>query len=225
MRHIVLDTETTGLDPAQGHRLVEIGCVEVIHYVPTGNVYHQYINPERDMPPGAFQVHGLSEAFLKNHPPFRTIAQGFLSFIGSDPLVIHNAKFDMRFLNAELSSHQYDPLPMDRAIDTVSLARRKFPGGRASLDALCQRFGIDLSGRKKHGALLDAELLADVYLELMGGRQPGFGLDSENAQKTKDGASSLNTVQRVLRPARSFAPSEAEKERHSAFLKNLRGAA
>jgi DNA polymerase-3 subunit epsilon len=225
MRHVVLDTETTGLDPAHGHRLVEIGCVEVIHYVPTGRVFHQYINPERDMPPGAFQVHGLSESFLKTHPPFRNVAGDFLSFIGSDPLVIHNAKFDMRFLNAELSSHGLDPLPMERAIDTVSLARRKFPGGRASLDALCQRFGIDLSGRKKHGALLDAELLANVYLELMGGRQPGFGLDAERSEKTRDCAFGENAVQRTIRSPRSFAPSDVEKERHLAFIQTIRGAA
>ncbi|MFN7666726.1 MAG: DNA polymerase III subunit epsilon [bacterium] len=225
MRHIVLDTETTGLDPAQGHRLVEIGCVEVIHYVPTGRVYHQYINPERDIPQGAFQVHGLSESFLKNHPPFREIAFDFLDFVGDDPLVIHNAKFDMRFLNAELSNHGLTPFPMERAIDTVSLARRKFPGGRASLDALCQRFGIDLSKREKHGALLDAELLADVYLELMGGRQPGFGMATESSAKTQDELSSKIIAERPLRPARSFAPTEAEKERHAPFIQNLRGAA
>jgi DNA polymerase-3 subunit epsilon len=225
MRHIVLDTETTGLDPAQGHRLVEIGCVEVIHYVPTGRVYHQYINPERDIPQGAFAVHGLSESFLKKHPPFREISADFLAFVGQDPLVIHNAKFDMRFLNAELSSHGLTPFPMERAIDTVSLARRKFPGGRASLDALCQRFGIDLSKREKHGALLDAELLADVYLELMGGRQPGFGMGTESSAKTQEGLSSGITAERPLRPARLFSPTEVEKDRHVPFIQNLRGAA
>ncbi len=225
MRHIVLDTETTGLDPAQGHRLVEIGCVEVIHYVPTGRVYQQYINPERDIPQGAFAVHGLSESFLKNHPPFREISADFLDFVGDDPLVIHNAKFDMRFLNAELSNHGLTPFPMERAIDTVSLARRKFPGGRASLDALCQRFGIDLSKREKHGALLDAELLADVYLELMGGRQPGFGMGTESSSKTQDEHFSKLMAERPLRPARSFTPTEVEKERHAPFIQNLRGAA
>jgi DNA polymerase-3 subunit epsilon len=223
MRHIVLDTETTGLDPAHGHRVVEIGCVEVIHYVPTGRVYHQYINPERDVPQGAFQVHGLSEAFLKNHPPFREIARDFLAFVGEDPLVIHNAKFDMRFLNAELSLHGLSPLPMERAIDTVSLARRKFPGGRASLDALCQRFGIDLSKRDKHGALLDAELLADVYLELMGGRQPSFGLTAD-AHTHENGAANI-PAQRPFRPARTFSPTEDEKARHEPFIQTIRGAA
>ncbi|MFM7621435.1 MAG: DNA polymerase III subunit epsilon [Alphaproteobacteria bacterium] len=225
MRHIVLDTETTGLDPAHGHRVVEIGCVEVIHYVPTGRVYHQYINPERDMPQGAFQVHGLSESFLKNHPPFREIAFDFLAFVGDDPLVIHNAKFDMRFLNAELSQHGLTPFQMDRAIDTVSLARRKFPGARASLDALCQRFGIDLSKRQKHGALLDAELLADVYLELMGGRQPDFGLAGDLGQKSLDGDAGRMASQRPLRPARTFGPTEDEKARHAAFIQTIRGAA
>ena len=225
MRHIVLDTETTGLDPAQGHRLVEIGCVEVIHYVPTGRVYQQYINPERDIPQGAFAVHGLSESFLKNHPPFREISADFLDFVGDDPLVIHNAKFDMRFLNAELSNHGLTPFPLERAIDPVSLARRKFPGVRASLDALCQRFGIDLSKREKHGALLDAELLADVYLELMGGRQPGFGMGTESSSKTQDEHFSKLMAERPLRPARSFTPTEVEKERHAPFIQNLRGAA
>ncbi|RMF09710.1 MAG: DNA polymerase III subunit epsilon, partial [Alphaproteobacteria bacterium] len=174
MREIVFDTETTGLDPAQGDRLVEIGCVELYNLVPTGKTFHVYINPERDMPQAAYEVHGLSEAFLRDHPVFAEVAADFLDFIGDATLVAHNAEFDMKFINAELTRLGFPPIGNDRVIDTLAIARRNFPGSPATLDALCKRFGIDNSARTKHGALLDAELLADVYLELRGGRQVGL---------------------------------------------------
>lgn len=176
MREIVLDTETTGFDPQTGDRMVEIGAVELYNHMPTGQTYHQYINPERDMPQGAFDVHGLSEEFLRDFPLFRAIARDFLDFIGDARLVIHNAKFDVPFLNAELGWCNLPPIPIERALDTLIIARKKFPGSPASLDALCRRFGIDNSHRTLHGALLDSEILAEVYLELIGGRQPGLVL-------------------------------------------------
>ncbi|MBT3931852.1 MAG: DNA polymerase III subunit epsilon, partial [Rhodospirillaceae bacterium] len=176
MREIILDTETTGLDPASGDRIVEIGCVVAQHHIPTGETYHVYVNPERDMPIEAFNVHGLSEEFLSDKPVFAEVVAAFLEFIGDSQLVIHNASFDMKFLNAELKRLGFPVLPMERSTDTVALARRTFPGAQASLDALCRRFEIDLSRREKHGALLDAELLAEVYLQLRGGRQPDLAL-------------------------------------------------
>lgn len=178
MREIVLDTETTGFDPQSGDRIVEIGAVELFGHMPTGEVYHQYINPQRDMPQEAFEVHGLSEEFLSDKPVFADIAQAFLDFVGDAKLVIHNASFDMKFLNAELGWVNKPLLPMDQAIDTLAMARRKFPGAQASLDALCRRFAIDNSARTLHGALLDSEILAEVYLELIGGRQPDFALNA-----------------------------------------------
>ncbi|MBF0252029.1 MAG: DNA polymerase III subunit epsilon, partial [Alphaproteobacteria bacterium] len=184
MREIALDTETTGLNPKSGHRVVEIGCVEMVNHIATGEVFHVYINPERDMPEEAFRVHGLSEAFLRDHPVFAKVVDDFLEFVGDAPLVIHNAAFDMGFLNAELEKAGRPKLEMARAVDTVQIARKKFPGAQANLDALCKRFGIDNSNRELHGALLDARLLADVYLELMGGRQTGLGLGVEDAFET-----------------------------------------
>lgn len=181
LREIVLDTETTGLNPDEGHRIVEIGAVELVNHVPTGRHYHQYINPERPMPEEAFAVHGLGDRFLSDKPRFAEIAAAFLDFCGAARLVIHNAAFDMRFLNAELVQAGHAALPMDRALDTVAIARRAFPGSPASLDALCRRFGVDNSSREKHGALLDSELLAEVYLELIGGRQPTLGLAARTA--------------------------------------------
>ncbi|MGB7270853.1 MAG: DNA polymerase III subunit epsilon, partial [Albidovulum sp.] len=170
MREIVLDTETTGFEPSEGHRIVEIGAIELLNHMPTGRIYHQYISPEREMPKEAFEVHGLGDEFLRDKPRFAQVGAAFLDFIGADSrLVIHNASFDMKFLNAELGWANLPVIPMDRALDTVGLARRKFPGSPASLDALCRRFGIDNSARDKHGALLDSELLAEVYLELIGG--------------------------------------------------------
>lgn len=178
MREIVLDTETTGFDPLNGDRLVEIGCVELINYIPTGQVWHRYFNPQRAMPAEAFAVHGLSDEFLADKPLFGALAQEFLDFIDGAKLVIHNASFDMGFLNAELGRVKLGPLADAMVVDTLQLARRKHPGAQASLDALCKRYGIDNSARTKHGALLDAELLAEVYLELIGGRQANLGLSS-----------------------------------------------
>src|SRR5271166_6921270 len=173
MREIVLDTETTGLDPAAGHRIVEIACIELAHHIPTGREFHRYVNPGRDIPADAHAVHGLSEEFLAAHPPFEAVIDEFLMFIGADPLVIHNAEFDIAFLNAELARLQREPITSG-FIDTLAMARRRFPGSPSSLDALCRRFAIDLSGRVEHGAEIDCGLLAAVYLELLGGRQPGL---------------------------------------------------
>ena len=218
MREIVLDTETTGLDPKSGDRLVEIGCVELDNHLPTGRTYHQYVNPERDMPDEAFRVHGLSEVFLAKYPVFADIADAFLEFIGDADLVIHNASFDLGFINAELQRLGRASVENRRAIDTVQIARGKYPGAQASLDALCRRFEIDLSARTKHGALLDAELLADVYLELVGGRQPGLDLAS---QRRRSASQTLETREKPARPARPHAPSEAESTAHQAFLEKI----
>lgn len=216
MREIVLDTETTGLDPKTGHKIVEIGCVELENHLPTGQTFHRYINPERDMPDGAFQVHGLSEEFLADYPVFAAEADAFLEFIGDAPLVIHNAEFDMRFLNWELQILGYPLLPMNRAIDTVAMARKKFPGSPASLDALCRRFEIDNSAREKHGALLDAELLAEVYLELIGGREPGLALASQ--RKVAEMARRAENRTKEIRPARPHATTPNEQENWEKFV-------
>ena len=179
MREVVLDTETTGLNPSTGDRIVEIGCVELVNHVATGKSFHQYVNPQRPMPDEAFRVHGLSDEFLADQPVMSDVMADFIEFIGDAPLIIHNADFDMRFINAELNLLDETPLQMARAVDTVRLAREKFPGAPASLDALCKRFGIDNSSRSLHGALLDAQLLAEVYLELIGGRQRDFELAAD----------------------------------------------
>jgi len=218
MREIVLDTETTGFDPLSGHRLVEIGCVELLNHLPTGEVFHRYVNPERDMPEEAFKVHGLSATFLADKPLFSEIAQSFLDFIADSTLVIHNAEFDMRFLNAELARIGRPTLPMSRAIDTVAMARKRFPGAQANLDALCRRFDIDNTHRTQHGALLDSELLAEVYLQLIGGRQPGLELGTLDRQ----GASRATPVVRIARPARPHSISEAEAQAHAAFIGKLK---
>lgn len=188
MREIVLDTETTGFDPQSGDRIVEIGAVELNNHVATGRTYHQYINPERAMPQEAFEVHGLGDDFLRDKPKFAEIGQAFLDFVGESKLVIHNAAFDMKFLNAELGWIQLPQLPWEQAIDTLAIARKRFPGSPASLDALCRRFNIDNSSRTLHGALLDSEILAEVYLELIGGRQPDFALSTSatGGRKTAD---------------------------------------
>jgi len=217
MREIVLDTETTGLSPASGDRVVEIGCIELINHMPTSQHYHQYINPERPMPEEAFRIHGLGDDFLKDQPVMAEIIDGFLEFIGDDPLVIHNAEFDMRFLNAELERLNRPQMPMKRAIDTVRMARRKFPGAPASLDALCKRFEIDNSSRALHGALLDAELLAEVYLELTGGRQPDLELAAE---KEKQSAGNL-AAGKTRRDPRPHAASDGELEAHAAFMEKI----
>jgi DNA polymerase III subunit epsilon len=212
MREIVLDTETTGLDPSGGHRIVEIACLELMHHVPTGRSLHRYLNPERDIPEDALAVHGLSQAFLADHPPFAAIADELLGFIGADRLVIHNAEFDLAFLNAELARLGRRPLGC-AFVDTLGLARRRFPGAPNSLDALCRRFAIDLSERDKHGAEIDCGLLAAVYLELLGGRQPGldFVLPSVVAA----------TADRVMRPPRPHAPLPEELAAHHAMLATL----
>lgn len=224
MREVVLDTETTGLDPAAGHRIVEIGCIELLNHVPTGEVYHQYVNPERDMPAEAERVHGLSEEFLSGHPVFPEIAGGFLEFIGDAPLVIHNAAFDMGFVNAELRLAGWATIDTRRAVDTVSMARRRFPGAQASLDALCRRFGIDLSERSLHGALLDAQLLAAVYLELLGGRQHGMDLAAETGAAAGDGDHTgvAELAASGRRAARAHAASEEELARHAEFLEKIK---
>ncbi len=219
MREIVLDTETTGLDPAAGHRLVEIGCVELFNHLSTGQSYHVYINPDRDMPEEAFKIHGLSEEFLRGQPLFDKVAKEFLDFIGDSPLVIHNADFDMKFLNWELKALGHPLLPRERAIDTVMMARRRFPGSPANLDALCRRFAIDNTARSKHGALLDAELLAEVYLELIGGREPGLALAA--AAKKDDAAQLVARAERAARPPRPHGPSEDELAAHAAFVAQL----
>jgi len=217
LREIVVDTETTGLDPKTGHRVVEIACLELLNHVPTGSHFWKYINPERDIPPEAFAVHGLSEAFLADHPPFPEIAAEMLAFIREDTLVIHNAGFDIGFLNAELARIDQPPIPLTRAVDTVQLARSKFPGAQASLDALCRRFEIDNSARTRHGALLDAELLAEVYLELVGGRQPEMVLAGR-----EDTESMAAAVERPVRPPRPHAPSEAERAAHASLVDTLK---
>jgi DNA polymerase-3 subunit epsilon len=224
MREIVLDTETTGLDPKSGHRIVEIGCIELFNHVPTGETYHQYVNPERDMPAEAERVHGLSEDFLSGHPVFAEIAGDFMAFVGDAPLVIHNAAFDMDFINAELALIGMPEIDRKRAIDTVSMARRKFPGAQASLDALCRRFGIDLSERSLHGALLDAQLLAAVYLELLGGRQHGMDLAANAARQQQDAldGGAAETPVSGRRKARSHAASAEELARHQQFLEKIK---
>ncbi|PCI40591.1 MAG: DNA polymerase III subunit epsilon [Rhodospirillaceae bacterium] len=222
MREISLDTETTGLNPKGGDRVVEIGCVEMINQIATDNVFHVYINPQRDMPAGAFKVHGLSEEFLRKHDVFAKVADDFLEFIGDSPLVIHNAQFDIGFLNAELTRLGKDPLDMARTIDTVPMARKKFPGAQANLDALCRRFGIDNSNRELHGALLDAELLAEVYLELTGGRQTGLVLGDEESEMAQVEPQEMVKAQgQNKREARVFSPSAEELERHEAFIGEL----
>ena len=212
MREIVLDTETTGLDPAEGHRIVEIACIELVHHVPTGRKFHRYVNPEREMPADALTVHGLTAEFLARQPPFSAILDELLTFIGSDPLVIHNAEFDLAFLNAELARIDRQAIGVG-FIDTLAIARRRFPGSPASLDALCRRFSIDLSTRVEHGAAVDCSLLAEVYLELLGGRQPGldFALPAAIAVD----------IVRVARPARPHAPTPEELAAHMAMLETI----
>ncbi len=219
-REIVLDTETTGLDPAEGHRLVEIGCVELANHLPTGKTYQVYLNPMRDVPAEAARVHGLTTEFLKDKPLFTEAVGDFLDFIGDAALVIHNAEFDMKFINAELQSAGFKKISMTRVVDTLPMAREKFPGQPANLDALCRRFNIDNSNRKFHGALLDSELLSEVYLELVGGRQHGLGLGDARAEKR---SVALNArIKRQTREKRSFAASKEELKAHEELLDNLK---
>lgn len=214
MREISFDTETTGFDPATGDRIVEIGCVEILDQARTGAEFHVYINPERDVPEAAVAVHGLTWERLKPEPVFAAVADRFLDFVGDSPLVAHNASFDMRFINAELARLGRAPIPMSRSIDTVQMARIRFPGAPASLDALCRRFGVDNSGRDLHGALLDAQLLAEVYLHLLGDRQRGFDLA---ADRRSDGQTD-GRHRTIARPPRPHAPTPAELEAHQAFI-------
>ena len=220
MREIVLDTETTGFDPESGDRIVEIGAVELLNHMPTGKVYHQYINPERGMPTSAFEVHGLGDDFLRDNPVFSKIGQQFLDFIEDSHLVIHNASFDIKFLNAELKWIDLPTIPWERAIDTLAIARKKFPGSPASLDALCRRFGIDNASRTLHGALLDSEILAEVYLELIGGRQPGLVLSGSTTQA----AAVAEEADWRPRPRPTALPSrltDEETAAHSAFVDKM----
>ena len=217
MREIVLDTETTGFEPESGDRIVEIGCVELINHVATGVTWQRYVNPERTMPQGAFEVHGLGDDFLRDKPTFAQIGRDFLDFVGDAPLVIHNAAFDMKFLNAELDWMGLPRMPMDRAIDTLAIARAKFPASPASLDALCRRFGVDNAARTKHGALLDSEILAEVYLELIGGRQPAMSLVASGGGPRADGPWTVRPRPVPLPPRLTGAEAAA----HAAFVETL----
>ena len=220
MREIVLDTETTGFDPESGDRIVEIGAIELIGHMPTDNVFHEYIDPERAMPQEAFEVHGLGDDFLRGKPKFAEIGRRFLDFVGDAKLVIHNTAFDMKFLNAELKWMGLPQLPYDQAVDTLDIARRRFPGSPASLDALCRRFGIDNSSRTLHGALLDSEILAEVYLELIGGRQPDFALSTHANTSSASGPDTGWTPPPRPRALGSRI-SDAESEAHAAFVEKL----
>ena len=220
MREIVLDTETTGFEPLEGDRLVEIGAVELNGHVPTGRTYHQYINPQRSMPKEAFEVHGLGDEFLADKPLFKDVAQDFLDFIGDAKLVIHNAAFDMKFLNAELGWVNKPLLPMDQAIDTLMIARNKFPGSPANLDALCRRYNIDNSNRTLHGALLDSELLAEVYLELLGGRQRGLEIEPTQSDAAEEDVS-VKPKSRKKRETRVFDISADDIAAHQKMLDEI----
>jgi DNA polymerase-3 subunit epsilon len=217
MREIVLDTETTGLSPKSGHRILEIGCVELIDHMPTGETYHQYINPERDIPDEVIKVHGITEERVANEPVFAQIVEKFLEFLGDATLVIHNAEFDMGFINAELELLGRAAIPMERALDTVRIARNKFPGAKVNLDALCVKFNIDNTNRTYHGALLDADLLAKVYLELIDGRQRGLSLAADDKSV---GQTTVKT-DRPYREPRPHAPTPEEVAAHKAFLEKI----
>jgi DNA polymerase-3 subunit epsilon len=229
MREVVLDTETTGFDAVGADRLVEIGCIELINHVPTGRSFQRYLNPERDMPASAFQIHGLSAEFLADKPRFAEVADDLLEFVGDAPLIIHNAEFDMKFINVELERNGKPTIPFGRAVDTVAMARKKFPGSPASLDALCKRFNIDNSNRTLHGALLDAQLLADVYLELMGGRQAGLILTEEatvsvDLDFTGGRRTASPGIALPVRTPRPHAPSPEELVAHQAFIAKISSA-
>lgn len=216
MREIILDTETTGLNPAAGHRVIEIGCVEVFNKVKTGKVLHFHLNPERDVPEEAFRIHGLSTDFLKDKPLFKDVADQFVEFISDSLLIIHNAPFDIRFLNSELKNINYDLITMDRVVDTLTISRKKFPGAPVSLDALCKRFKISNAHRTKHGALLDSELLYDVYIALTEGIQSELKLHEEAQVIINEGEETPAI------PYRSFPASDAELNRHKEFLKKIK---
>jgi DNA polymerase III subunit epsilon len=223
MREIIFDTETTGFDPLTGDRMVEIGCIEMIGRVMTGVTYHAYFNPQRPMPAAAEQVHGLSDRFLSDKPLFAQKASELLAFLGDSPLVAHNASFDFGFLNRELDLCGHSPVALDRMVDTVALARVKHPGAKLSLDALCTRYGIDRSHRVKHGALLDAELLAQLYIELTGGRQIGLSLVDDRAVFAETAGIGA-TISRTYREPRPHSASAAELERHGEFIAKIKDA-
>jgi DNA polymerase-3 subunit epsilon len=230
MREIALDTETTGISPRDGHRIIEIGALELMHHLPTGRKLHLYINPEREIDDGAVAVHGITSDFLADKPVFADIVDEFLAFVGDDPMVIHNASFDMGFLNAELKRLDRPVLPLAQSIDTLMMARKKFPGAQANLDALCRRFEIDNSHRDLHGALVDADLLAAVYIELLGGRQPGLSLDSDSQTQigdqgvpnSTDPDPSFHLDAKPIRPIRAHAPNAEELGAHAKFLEELK---
>ena len=217
MREIVLDTETTGLSPDNGDRIVEIGCVELINHVPTNNTYQVYLNPEKDMDPGAEKVHGLTNEFLSDKPKFIEIVDDFLDFIGDSNLVAHNADFDINFLNSELAKVKRDKINNDRVVDTLKIARSKYPGARNSLDALCKRFFVDNSNRSLHGALLDSELLAEVYLELVGGKEPDLELSTNAVKITNDNKNNLSIVP-VRKNKLKSRITEIDEKDHKDFL-------
>ncbi len=221
MREIVLDTETTGFDPESGDRIVEIGAVELMGHMATGETYHQYINPERGMPDEAFQVHGLGDDFLRDKPKFAQVGRAFLDFIGDSKLIIHNAAFDIKFLNAELKWMGLPQIPWEQAIDTLAIARKRFPGSPASLDALCRRFSIDNASRTLHGALLDSEILAEVYLELIGGRQPDFALSAKPEHKVGEANSDWTAKPRAIPLPSRLSKDEAAA--HAEFISKLGG--
>ena len=221
MRQIVLDTETTGMSPADGDRMVEIGCIELINHMPTGKGLQIYINPEREIPEEAIAVHGITNEFVADKPTFAEVYMDFIDFIGKDSkLVIHNAEFDMKFINYQLGKVGHPAISWSRVIDTLAMARKKFPGSPANLDALCRRFEIDNTERTYHGALLDSELLAEVYLELIGGRQHGLGLAAEKTKQTTK-ASQATKASRQYREPRPHQVSDEEKAAHAALLEKL----
>jgi len=220
LREIVFDTETTGVNPASGDRIVEIGGIELINHIPTGKSYHVYLNPERGMPQEAFAVHGLSSEFLADKQVFAAVADDLYGFFEGAKLVAHNAMFDLGFLNAEFARTGHAPIDVGRIVDTLALARRKHPGASNTLDALCARYGVDTSRRVKHGALLDSELLAEVYIELIGGRQTSLGLAMARAPERMAGSSTVNVAARAPRAARSRL-TDAERKSHAAFVEGL----
>ena len=229
MREIVLDTETTGISAVDGHRIIEIGALELVNHTPTGNNLHLYINPERDIEDGAFAVHGINLEFLADKPVFADIAEQFMQFVGDDQMVIHNASFDMSFINAELARLELPEYPMSRAVDTLAMARKKFPGAQANLNALCRRFEIDNSHRDLHGALVDADLLTEVYIELLGGRQPDLSLDDARAEQqgyqpaseTPLDQSGVSIQHDAAQFSRPHMPTDAELSAHEDFLQKI----
>jgi DNA polymerase III subunit epsilon len=223
MREIVFDTETTGLDPAEGHKLVEIGCVELIDGMQTGRTWHQFVNPERDIPTEATRIHGITNDQVRREPVFGEVADAFLAFIADSPLVAHNAEFDFKFLNAELRNIGREPLSSNRMVDTIKIAKRLYPGARLSLDALCSRLGIDTSARIKHGALIDSQILAEVYMEMLGGKQRGLELGSQSSEQKTVATASLDT-DRPFREPRPFAATQAECDAHAAFVETIKNA-